>query len=57
MRYFKVLRDGELWTDWLKSEDLAYDHINECINRREGSAEDFEVLPMTEEEIKESIYE
>lgn len=50
-REWKVLLNGELYTDRFDSEDLAYEYIKECVEDEEGSEDDFEVFEMTEEDL------
>ena len=53
MECFKVMRNGKLWTNWLKSEDLANEHINESVFGGDGEFEEYKVLPMTKEDMEE----
>lgn len=53
-REWKVLRNGGLWSDRFNSEDLAYEHIKECVeDDGYGDYNDYEVKEMTKEEIME----
>lgn len=56
MKEYKVLKNGKLWSDRFDSEDLAYEHIDECIEIGQGNLYEFIVEEMTEEEIN-SYYE
>ena len=45
-----VIRDGDYWTDKLKSEEECEQHINDCIGEGLGTREDYEYRKMTKEE-------
>lgn len=56
MTEWKVLRNGLIWTDRIKSEDWAYEHIKECVEKGDCDESEFTVEEMIEDEIIESYY-
>ena len=45
---WKVLRNGELWSDRFDSEDECIEYINECVKRGLGESQDYTYELMTD---------
>ena len=46
-----VLRDGELWSDRFKNEDLCKIHIRDCVSNGDGTYANYDCREMTKKEI------
>jgi len=47
---WKVLRNGELWSDRLDSEEECILHINDCIEEGHGELQNFSYELMTDQD-------